>query len=119
MIFQKTKYGTILPISDIPSAAYCESLVEEAFIDPPNNTGGLSKIKDMIINLKNKALDALGLNDKEKTKSIIIRMKDTLSSLIAKARDGAKAILPKFKEGLDSLCNYILDAIDYLKKELS
>lgn len=121
MVFQKNKYGTILPVDHLNDDQYYDNLIESSFkwVDPSTNTGGYEKIKSEVINLKNRACDAAGLKDGVTIKSIINRLKDMLTSLYQKGKRYLQSKSPQAKSALDTICNYIMDAIDYIKKELS
>ena len=125
MIFKPNKYGyylTVLDEADLAVQDANDYIENSNFFDEPTNQSGWSGLKDRITNVvitvKNKAAKALGLKDGFTIRGCINKLGDLLSSLISKARDTIKTWTPAIRNFIDKLCNYIQDAIDYIKSEL-
>ena len=92
-----------------------------SLLDKPNNEGGLKALKDRIVNavisLKNKAAKSFGLSDGFSIRSCIVKLKDMISSIITRTKETVKTWSPRIRNFVDTLCNYIQDAIDYIKSE--
>lgn len=126
MIFKPNKYGYYLSIIDeayilAEEATNDIALIDFNELDEPHNTGGAKALKDRIVNaviaLKNKALKAVGLDDGFSVSSCINKLKDMISSLIQRAKETIKTWTPKIRNFIDTCCDYIQDAIDYIKSE--
>ena len=121
MIFQPNKHNAILPISEEDECVKDFKLCVEEFqwVDPPKHQGGVQELKDRMMNsvdtLRNQASKAAGLNDGFTIKSVLNKLRDMFAYISEKI----KQALPKVKGIFNTIANYIMDAIDYIKEELS
>lgn len=87
----------------------------------PNHTGGYEelkqKISELIFSYQQKAAKAAGLGDRITIKSILNRLEGMIYTLALNIRKLSKKHAPQIKRIVDTLCNAIMDAIDYIKRE--
>ena len=88
-----------------------------------NHTGGLDELKGKVATVINamkvKAANAAGLGDKITIKSCLNKLEDLVIIFSNKMRDLAKKHAPQIKRILDTLCNAIMDSIDYIRAEFT
>ena len=125
MIFQPNKYSTILPITeedeDVKSFVLCVESADKEFqwFDDPKHQGGVKELKDKMLGiidgLRNRASNAAGQNDGFTIRGILNKLRDMFAYISRKIKEA----LPKVKGIFNTIANYIMDAIDYIKEELS
>ena len=124
MIFKPNKYGIYTKDEFTLVCEEAENyFMSDQWHAPTAHQGGMeelgSKIGNAIKSGKEKAAKAAGLKDGFTIKSVINGFKSMLGKLIDKIKSLGQTILPQAKNFLNKLCNYIMDAIDYVKHELS
>ena len=81
------------------------------------HNGGLAELKLEVDKLKNKALDAMGLDRKHVIRSILKKLYDMFIYVKEKVIGNYSKFKPTIKKYADKVANYILDAIDYIRSE--
>lgn len=81
------------------------------------HNGGLAELKLEVDKLKNKALDAMGLDRKHVIRSILKKLYDMFIYVKEKVIGIYSKSKPTIKKYADKVANYILDAIDYIRSE--
>ena len=81
------------------------------------HNGGLDELKLEVDKLKNKALDAMGLDRKHVIRSILKKLYDMFIYVKEKVIGIYSKSKPTIKKYADKVANYILDAIDYIRSE--
>ena len=81
------------------------------------HNGGLAELKLEVDKLKNKALDAMGLDRKHVIRSILKKLYDMFIYVKEKVIGNYSKSKPTIKKYADKVANYILDAIDYIRSE--
>lgn len=81
------------------------------------HNGGLAELKLEVDKLKNKALDAMGLDRKHVMRSILKKLYDMFTYVKEKVISIYSKSKPTIKKYADKVANYILDAIDYIRSE--
>lgn len=89
----------------------------------PHHTGGFEELKqkvaEMIFSYQEKAAKAAGLGDKITIKSILNRLQGMVNTLAMHLRKLSKEHAPQIKRIVDTLCNAIMDSIDYIRREFA
>lgn len=128
MIFKKNKYNRYTPLpldeADVMTSDLGDmvSNIDNTNLDF-NHTGGLDELKGKVATVINamkvKAANAAGLGDKITIKSCLNKLEDLVIIFSNKMRDLAKKHAPQIKRILDTLCNAIMDSIDYIRAEFT
>lgn len=116
---EKTKFDMGLNLD--PNQQQDASTMNFGDDDMPDLTrkhnGGLAELKLEVDKLKNKALDALGLDRKHVIRSILKKLYDMFTYVKEKVIGVYSRSKPTIKRYADKVANYILDAIDYIRSE--
>ena len=125
MIFKKNKYNRYTPLleSDMELAQVENDIQWLDFDDDSQRKSGWEGLKDRIMDavrsIKNKALNAMGMKDGFSIRSCIAKLKGLLGRFLDRVKETVKTWTPAIKNFINKVCDYIQDAIDYIKGELS
>lgn len=114
---EKTKFDMGLnldPNQDANTANFGDDDMPDLTI---KHNGGLAELKLEVDKLKNKALDAMGLDRKHVIRSILKKLYDMFTYVKEKVIGIYSKSKPTIKKYADKVANYILDAIDYIRSE--